>query len=231
VSFKYPTRDQFSLSDVSFTIPAGSTFAIVGTTGSGKSTIIQLLLRLYDVTEGSIQVDHRDIQDYNVRHLRNQIAIVGQEPVLFSGSISSNIAYGIDASEEAICKAAEQAQALAFIQAHPDGFARDVGIRGSRLSGGEKQRIAIARAIIRSPKVLILDEATSALDSDTEAKLAEIMQEVMAGRTCVVVAHRIKTISNMDKIAVLSNGELLELGGFNELMEKKGFLYSLAKQI
>ena len=231
VSFKYPTRDQFSLSDVSFTVPAGSTFAIVGTTGSGKSTIIQLLLRLYDVTEGSIQVDRRDIQDYNVRHLRNQIAIVGQEPVLFSGSISSNIAYGIDASEEAICKAAEQAQALAFIQAHPDGFARDVGIRGSRLSGGEKQRIAIARAIIRTPKVLILDEATSALDSDTEAKLAEIMREVMVGRTCVVVAHRIKTISNMDKIAVFSNGELLEIGGFKELMERKGFLYSLAKQI
>jgi len=231
VSFRYPTRDQFSLSDVSFTVPAGSTFAIVGTTGSGKSTVIQLLLRLYDATEGSVLVDGRDIRDYNVRHLRNQIAIVGQEPVLFSGSISSNIAYGYEASEEAITKAAEQAQALSFIQSHPDGFERDVGLRGSRLSGGEKQRLAIARAIIRSPKILILDEATSALDSDTEAKLGDIMRGIMAGRTSVVVAHRIKTISGLDTIAVLSNGQLLELGGFEELMEKKGFLHSLAKQI
>ena len=127
-------------------------------------------------------------------------------------------------------KAAEQAQALPFILNHPDGFSREVGLRGSRLSGGEKQRIAIARAIIRKPKLLILDEATSALDSDTEAKLTYILGGLMQGRTTVVVAHRIKTVSTMDQIAVLSNGELLELGSFNELMEKKGFLYSLAMQ-
>jgi ABC-type multidrug transport system fused ATPase/permease subunit len=230
VTFKYPTRDVFSVFDVSFTIPAGSTFAIVGTTGSGKSTITQLLLRCYDTTEGSITIDYRNIKDYNVRHLRNQIAVVGQEPVLFSGSISSNIAYGIEASEEEIKKSAEQAQALDFIESNSDGFARDVGIRGSHLSGGEKQRIAIARAIIRKPKILILDEATSALDSDTESKLVDIMRGLMAGRTCLVVAHRIKTIASMDQIAALYNGELLEIGSFKQLMEKKGFLYSLAKQ-
>jgi len=230
VSFKYPSRDQCSLSNVSFDIPAGSTFAIVGTTGSGKSTIIQLLLRFYDASEGSVKFDGKDIKDFNIRHLRSQIAIVGQEPVLFTGSITSNIAYGIEVSEEQVHKAAEQAQALSFILNHPDGFSREVGLRGSRLSGGEKQRIAIARAIIRKPKLLILDEATSALDSDTEAKLTDILGGLIQGRTTVVVAHRIKTVSTMDQIAVLSNGELLELGSFNELMEKKGFLYSLAMQ-
>jgi len=230
VTFKYPTRDVFSIFDLSFTIPAGSTFAIVGTTGSGKSTITQLLLRLYDTTEGSVLIDNRNIKDYNVRWLRSQIAVVGQEPVLFSGSISTNIAYGVEASEAEIRTSAEQAQALDFIQSHPDGFSRDVGLRGSHLSGGEKQRVAIARAIIRKPKILILDEATSALDSDTEAKLVEIMRGLMVGRTCVVVAHRIKTIASMDQIAALYNGELLEIGNFKELMEKQGFLYSLAKQ-
>jgi ATP-binding cassette subfamily B (MDR/TAP) protein 1 len=230
VSFKYPSRDQCSLSNVSFEIPAGSTFAIVGTTGSGKSTIIQLLLRFYDASEGSVKFDGKDIRNFNICHLRNQIAIVGQEPVLFTGSVASNIAYGIEASEEEVRKAAEQAQALPFILNHPDGFSREVGLRGSRLSGGEKQRVAIARAIIRKPKLLILDEATSALDSDTEAKVVDILGGLMQGRTCVVVAHRIKTVSTMNQIAVLSNGELLELGTFNELMEKKGFLYSLAMQ-
>jgi ATP-binding cassette subfamily B (MDR/TAP) protein 1 len=230
VSFTYPSRDLYSLYNVSFEIPAGSTFAIVGTTGSGKSTIIQLLLRFYDVTEGSVKFDGKDIKDFNIRHLRSQIAIVGQEPVLFTGSITSNIAYGIEASEEEVRKTAEQAQALPFILNHPDGFSREVGLRGSRLSGGEKQRIAIARAIIRKPKLLILDEATSALDSETESKIGDILGGLMQGRTCVVVAHRIKTVSAMNQIAVLSNGELLELGSFNELMEKKGFLYSLAMQ-
>ena len=230
VSFKYPSRDLYSLSNVSFEIPAGSTFAIVGTTGSGKSTIIQLLLRFYDATEGAVKFDGKDIKDFNIRTLRSQIAIVGQEPVLFTGSITDNIAYGIEASEEEVRKAAEQAQALPFILNHPDGFSREVGLRGSRLSGGEKQRVAIARAIIRKPKLLILDEATSALDSDTEAKLVDILGGLMHSRTCVVVAHRIKTVATMDQIAVLSNGELLELGTFNGLMEKKGFLYSLAMQ-
>ena len=230
VTFKYPCRDTCSLSSVSFSIPAGSTFAIVGTTGSGKSTIIQLLLRFYDTSEGLIMFDDKDIRAFNVRHLRSQIAIVGQEPVLFTGTIASNIAYGIEANEEEIRTAAEQAQALEFIVNHPDGFQREVGLRGSRLSGGEKQRVAIARAIIRKPKLLILDEATSALDSDTEAKLVNILGGLMQGRTCVVVAHRIKTVATMDQIAVLSNGELLELGSFQELMEKKGFLYSLAMQ-
>jgi len=230
VSFKYPTRELYSLSNVSFEIPAGSTFAIVGTTGSGKSTIIQLLLRFYDASEGSVKFDGKDIKDFNIRHLRSQIAIVGQEPVLFTGSITSNIAYGIEVSEEQVRKAAEQAQALSFILNHPDGFSREVGLRGSRLSGGEKQRIAVARAIIRRPKLLILDEATSALDTETETKLTDILGGLMQGRTTVVVAHRIKTVSTCDQIAVLWNGELLELGSFNELMEKKGFLYSLAMQ-
>ena len=230
VTFKYPSRDLYSLSNVSFEIPAGSTFAIVGTTGSGKSTIIQLLLRFYDATEGSVKFDGKDIKDFNICHLRSQIAIVSQEPVLFTGSITSNIAYGIEASEEEVRKAAEQAEALPFILNHPDGFSREVGLRGSHLSGGEKQRVAIARAIIRKPKLLILDEATSALDSDTEAKVMEILEELMQGRTSVVVAHRIKTVSTMNQIAVISNGELLELGTFDQLMEKKGCFYSLAMQ-
>jgi len=230
VSFSYPTRDLRALANVSFTVPAGSTFAIVGTTGSGKSTVVQLLFRFYDVSEGGIYFGDTDIKDINIRHLRHQMAIVSQEPVLFSGSIASNIAYGFQASDEEIKQAAEQAQALAFIEKHPDGFAREVGLRGTRLSGGEKQRVAIARAIIRKPKLLILDEATSALDSDTEARLTEVLKGVMQGRTCFLVAHRIKTISNMDQIMVLSNGSMIEMGSFSELMEKKGFLYSLAKQ-
>ena len=230
VSFKYPTREIYSLSNVCFSIPAGSTFAIVGTTGSGKSTIIQLLLRFYDATEGFVKFDGVDIRDFNVKDLRSQIAIVGQEPVLFTGSVRSNIAFGIEASEEDIRRAAEQAQALPFISNHPDSFNREVGLRGSHLSGGEKQRVAIARAVIRKPKLLILDEATSALDSDTEAKLVDILGGVMRNCTCVIVAHRIKTIATMDQIAVLSNGELLEIGSFGELMEKKGSLYSLAMQ-
>ena len=229
VSFSYPTRDIRALAHVSFTAPAGSTFAIVGTTGSGKSTVIQLLLRFYDVSEGAVYFDNTNIKDINIRHLRSQIGIVSQEPVLFSGSIATNIAYGYQASDEEIHQAAEQAQALTFIDSH-EGFSREVGIRGTRLSGGEKQRIAIARAIVRKPKILILDEATSALDSDTEAKISDVLRGVMMGRTCVLVAHRIKTIANMDQIMVLSNGNLIEMGSFNELMEKKGFLFSLAKQ-
>ena len=202
----------------------------MGTTGSGKSTVIQLLLRFYDATLGAVLIDNQNIRDYNIRSLRGQIAIVGQEPVLFSGSISSNIAYGLEASESEIRLAATRAQGISFIEAHPEGFQREVGLRGTRLSGGEKQRVAIARAIIRNPKILILDEATSALDSDTETRLVDVLKEIMVGRTCVVVAHRIKTISTMDQIAVVSNGNLIELGSFSGLMDKKGFLYSLAKQ-
>jgi ATP-binding cassette subfamily B (MDR/TAP) protein 1 len=231
VVFNYPMRNYKALNDVSFKIEAGQSFGVIGRTGSGKSTIMQLLLRFYDVKAGSIKIDGIDIKDYNIRWLRSQISIVSQEPVLFTGSISDNIRYGYDATDVEVYEAAEKAQALNFINDHPRGFERNVGMKGTKLSGGQKQRIAIARAIIRNPKILLLDEATSALDPKTEQELLNILAEIMRGRTSITIAHRLKTVSDVDRLVVFDNGKLIEIGTPQELIAQKGYFYSLMSQL
>lgn len=233
VNFCYPNRNYMALKSLSFTVESGTHFAIIGRTGSGKSTVIQMILRLYDSVSGSVLIDNTNIKDYNLKHLRNQIGLVGQEPVLFTGTIAENIAYGFKASQEEIEEAASKAQAIEFINdsKYKEGFERQVGIKGSMLSGGQKQRIAIARAIIRNPKILIFDEATSALDSKTESALLATIKEVMAGKTCIMIAHRLKTISEAHKVMVIESGKILEIGSREELMNQGGYFYNMISNL
>ncbi|CAG9314793.1 unnamed protein product [Blepharisma stoltei] len=233
VSFSYPNRNYMALKSLSFSIEPGTHFAIIGRTGSGKSTVIQLLLRLYDPAGGKVLIDNMDIKKYNLKHLRRQIGYVGQEPVLFSGSIAENISYGVKSDQEEIEEAARKAQALEFItdSKYPETFDRQVGIKGSMLSGGQKQRIAIARAIIRNPKILIFDEATSALDPKTEAVLLSTIKEVMAEKTCIMIAHRLKTISEAHQVMVLESGKILEIGTREDLMSQKGYFYNMISNL
>lgn len=227
VYFTYPNRNLQALYNINFVLEPKTSLAIIGSTGAGKSTIIQLLVRLYDPTSGVILIDNQDIRNFNLKKLRRQIGLISQEPVLFSGTIKDNISYGTRATEEEIYEAANRAQALEFINKNPEGFDREVGIKGNLLSGGQKQRIAIARAIIRDAKILILDEATSALDSQTESKFLETMQDFMKERTCVIIAHRLKTISEADIVMVLDKGKVLEFGNRDELIAQKGYLYMM----
>ncbi|CAG9315749.1 unnamed protein product [Blepharisma stoltei] len=233
VVFCYPNRNYMAVKSLSFTIEPGTHFAIIGRTGSGKSTVTQLVLRLYDPLSGSVLIDGIDIKDYNLKHLRSQIGLVGQEPVLFTGTIAENIAYGIKASQEEIEEAAKKAQAIEFITdpKYSEGFERQVGIKGSMLSGGQKQRIAIARAIIRNPKILIFDEATSALDSKTELLLLAAIREVMAGKTVIMIAHRLKTISEAHQVMVLESGKILEIGTREDLMNQGGYFYNMISNL
>jgi len=230
VSFAYPSRDLEVLSSISFKVPKGSSFAVVGTTGSGKSTVLQLLLRFYDVRAGAVLVDGRNVKDFQVRSLRAAFSLVSQEPVLFSGSIKDNIALGASVDFEAIRQAAIRAQAANFIESTEEGYDREVGAKGARLSGGEKQRVAIARALVRNAPVILLDEATAALDSDTEQALLSSLRAALKGCTCIAIAHRVKTISNFDQIAVLSEGRLIEVGTYQQLCEQGGYFYSLLQQ-
>ena len=187
--------------------------------------MVSLIERFYDVDAGSLKLDDVDVRDLNVSWLRSQIGYVGQEPVLFSGSIRDNIAYGYpDASDESIEKAARQANCHTFISAFPDGYDTDVGERGIQLSGGQKQRIAIARAIVRNPHILILDEATSALDTTSERIVQEALDKLLEERkrTTIIIAHRLSTIRNADQICVLSDGALVEKGTHNELSQLNG---------
>jgi ATP-binding cassette subfamily B (MDR/TAP) protein 1 len=209
------------------------TVALVGESGSGKSTAIALLERFYDPDSGKILFDDVELQALKVSWLRQQVGLVSQEPVLFNDTIRSNIAYGKHgaASEEEIVVAAEAANAHQFISALPDGYNTIVGERGIQLSGGQKQRVAIARAIIKDPKVLLLDEATSALDAESERMVQEALDQVMVGRTTVVVAHRLSTIRGADIIAVLKNGAVTEKGRHEELMQIKDGTYASLVQL
>lgn len=202
--------------------------ALVGESGSGKSTTIALLERFYDLDSGKILFDNVELQALKVSWLRQQIGLVAQEPVLFNETIRSNIAYGKqgEASEEEIIAAAEAANAHKFISGLPDGYNTIVGERGIQLSGGQKQRVSIARAIIKDPKVLLLDEATSALDAESERVVQEALDQVMVGRTTVVVAHRLSTIKGADIIVVLKNGAVAEKGNHEELIRIKGGKYA-----
>ncbi|KAH7677246.1 Xenobiotic-transporting ATPase protein [Dioscorea alata] len=231
VDFAYPSRpDVLIFNNFSLSIEAGKSTALVGRSGSGKSTIIGLIERFYDPLMGYIMIDNKDIKTYHLRCLRRHIAMVGQEPVLFAGTIEENIAYGVDKSTEAeIESAARAANAHEFVSGLKDGYKTWCGDKGTQLSGGQRQRIAIARAILKNPSILLLDEATSALDTQSEKVVQDALEKVMIGRTCVVVAHRLSTIQDCDTIVVLEKGMLVEKGTHAALLEKgqSGSYFSL----
>ena len=219
------------LKGVSLNIPEGKKVAIVGQSGAGKSTIMQLLLQFHFPTSGKIQMDGRDIYDYELESYRHNFAIVPQEVILFGGTIRENILYGKpDASEADIIEAAKQANTWDFISMFPEGLDTIVGERGIKLSGGQRQRIAIARAILRDPSILLLDEATSSLDAESEKVVQEALNRLMVGRTSIIIAHRLATIREVDCIYVLEHGHIVEQGTHEELSARPNGVYSsLAK--
>jgi ATP-binding cassette subfamily B protein len=219
VSFRYAGGEQNVISDISFTAEPGQTLAILGQTGSGKSTIINLIPRFYDVTAGQVRIDGLDVREVTIDSLRSQIGIVLQETTLFSGTIRENIAYGRpEAGYEEVRAAAVAAQADGFIEELPEGFDTLVGERGVGLSGGQKQRIAIARALLVDPHILILDDSTSAVDAETEYKIQQALERLMVGRTSFVIAQRISTVRRADKILILEDGRLAAEGRHEELL-------------
>jgi len=227
VSFYYPSRPEVQvLKDVNFTASFGQKIAIVGPSGAGKSTISSLLLRFYDIESGVILIDGKNIYDYDLENLRGNMSIVPQDVILFGGSIRENIAYGKpNATEEEILLAAKQANALDFVNGFPEKFDTLVGERGIKLSGGQRQRIAIARALLKNPSILILDEATSSLDSESEKLVQEALENLMEGRTSIIIAHRLATIRNADAILVLNDGVIAEKGTHKELLEIENGIY------
>lgn len=232
VAFSYPTRpDVQVLKGINFNIAPGERVALVGASGSGKSTIVKLLLRFYELTGGEILVDGKSIADFDLNRLRDELALVPQEVLLFGGTIMENIAYGnLAASEADIRSAAEQANALDFIEAFPEGFSTVVGDRGIKLSGGQRQRIAIARAILKDPTILLLDEATSSLDAESERVVQEALNRLMEGRTSIIIAHRLATIKDADRIYVIDKGRIIETGTHESLSELPNGAYkALAK--
>jgi ABC-type multidrug transport system fused ATPase/permease subunit len=231
VYFSYPQRSDISvLKGISFHASRNETIALVGSSGSGKSTISSLLLHLYPINSGTILLDGVQIDDLETEHLRKHMAIVPQEVILFAGSIRDNILFGNpEAKEEDIISAAKQANAWEFIQSFPEGLNTQVGDRGIQLSGGQKQRIAIARAIIKNPTILILDEATSALDSESEKLVQDALDKLMVGRTSIVIAHRLSTIKHASKILVIQNGLVAEEGTHDDLIHNKGIYFNLVE--
>ena len=223
VHFEYNDGDELVLDELSFTINKGEVVAMVGPSGSGKSTIADLIPRFYDVSTGSIKIDGHDLRDATLASIRGQMGIVTQEVILFNDTIRNNIAYAQpNVSDEAIRKAAEAANALEFIEQTPNGFDTLIGERGVNLSGGQKQRLAIARALLKNPPILILDEATSALDTESEKKVQKAIETLMKDRTALVIAHRLSTVQNADKIVVIEQGRVVETGTHSELYEKGG---------
>lgn len=223
VSFHYSDDDTPVLSDVSFQIEAGKSIALVGPSGSGKTTICSLLPRFYDVTEGRITIDGKDVRSLTLNSLRNQIGLVQQDVYLFCGTVRENIAYGKpDATMEEIIDAAKKANIHDFIEELPDGYDTFVGERGTRLSGGQKQRISIARVFLKNPPILILDEATSALDNESERWIQQSLEELAKNRTTITIAHRLSTIRNADEILVVADNRICERGTHDELVAKNG---------
>lgn len=233
VAFSYPTRKEIKvLKDVSFSAGFGQKIALVGPSGVGKSTIASLLLRFYDIEGGSIEIDGKNIYDYDLETLRGNMSIVPQDVILFGGTIRENIAYGKpDATEAEIMTAARQANALNFIEGFPEKMETIVGERGIKLSGGQRQRIAIARALLKNPSILILDEATSSLDSESEKLVQEALEILMEGRTSIIIAHRLSTIRTADQILVLDNGVISEQGTHTELLALENGLYKNLSQL
>lgn len=228
VGFRYPTRPEVEvLKNVSFQVQPGEKVALAGHSGAGKSTIIQLLLRFYESDKGSVLIDGRDVKEWDLKALRSKIGIVPQEVLLFGGSIRENIAYAKpDATEDEIIQAAKKANAWQFITQFPEGLETLVGERGVKLSGGQRQRVAIARAILKDPAILILDEATSSLDAESESLVQQALDELMKGRTTLIIAHRLATIRKVDRIYALSEGKIVEQGSHKELLADEGGFYA-----
>ncbi|KAM6277328.1 ATP-dependent translocase ABCB1-like [Spheniscus humboldti] len=231
VAFNYPNRPEVKiLQGFNLKVEKGQTLALVGSSGCGKSTVVQLLERFYDPLDGEMLFDGKNAMTLNIQWLRAQIGIVSQEPMLFDCTIAENIAYGDNSREvshEEIINAAKEANIHSFIDSLPDKYNTHVGDKGTQLSGGQKQRIAIARALVRQPQILLLDEATSALDTESEKIVQEALDKARKGRTCIVIAHRLSTIQNADKIAVIQNGKVVEQGTHQQLLAEKGIYYSL----
>jgi ATP-binding cassette subfamily B protein len=227
VTFAYNGRNP-AIENLSLHVPAGKTIAIVGATGSGKSTVVKLLLRLYEVQSGSITLDGMELHELRLQDLRRAIGLVSQDVFLFHGTVRENIAYGsFDAPLEAVREAAQMAEADDFICDLPEGYDTIVGERGQKLSGGQQQRLAIARAILKNPPILVLDEATSAVDNETEAAIQRSLEKITQNRTTIAIAHRLSTIRNADCIYVLERGKLVEQGRHEELLAKGGIYESL----
>jgi subfamily B ATP-binding cassette protein MsbA len=222
VGFRYPTGAESVLAGVSFSVRAGETLAIVGRSGSGKSTIVNLLPRFYDVTSGSVRLDGHDVREYRLHDLRAQMSLVSQDVVLFNDTVSKNIAFGFDATDAQIQAAAAAARVTEFTDQMELGLETIVGDRGVLLSGGQRQRIAIARALLRNTPILILDEATSALDSELERQIQEQLEHLMHNRTTLVIAHRLSTVEKANRILVMDGGRVIETGTHEELMALNG---------
>lgn len=231
VEFSYPTREEVKvLKNFNLNIGRGQTVALVGSSGCGKSTVVNLIQRMYDPDSGRVLLDGKNIKDLNTCWLRNNIGVVSQEPILFGMTIAENIKLGnTDATIQEIEDAAKAANAHDFITRLPNGYRTLVGERGAQLSGGQKQRVAIARALVRNPRILLLDEATSALDSESEKIVQTALDQARLGRTTVMIAHRLTTVQNADMIYVVDQGEIIESGTHSDLMEKKEFYYQLVQ--
>ena len=220
--------DEAVLKNVNLRVPAGTSLAIVGPTGSGKSTLVSLIPRIYDAAEGSVLIDGRPIREFPLAVLRKNIGFVPQETFLFSDTIRENIAFGAEHATDAdVRRAAEAANIADDIEGFPDGYNTLVGERGLTLSGGQKQRTAIARALIRSPRILVLDDALASVDTQTEDRILNHLREIMQGRTTIFISHRVSTVRNADRIAVLHDGEIVEYGTHEELIERNGYYTEL----
>jgi ATP-binding cassette subfamily B protein len=230
VTFRYPSRPQTAaLHDITLAIAPGESIALVGPSGAGKSTLFQLLLRFYEVSDGAIRFNGQDIRELSLQELRSRIAIVPQDPVIFSANALENIRYGRpDASDEEVIAAARSAQVEEFIDRLPEGYQTFLGERGTRLSGGQRQRIAIARAILKNAPLLLLDEATSALDAESEILVQEGLNTAMQGRTTLIIAHRLATVKKVDRIIVLNQGRIVETGSPEDLRRQSGLYARLA---
>lgn len=222
VSFKYDNADTAALDQIDITINKGEVVALVGSSGAGKSTFVDLLPRFFDVSSGSIRIDGNDIRSYTLYDLRSLFGIVSQEAILFNDTIKNNILFGAEATDEQIEEAARIANVLEFVNEMPDKYQSNIGDRGMKLSGGQRQRLTIARAVLRNPPIMILDEATSALDSESELLVQDALEKLMKNRTTVVIAHRLSTIRNADKIVVLDKGRIVEMGSHEQLMTLDG---------
>jgi subfamily B ATP-binding cassette protein MsbA len=232
VSFSYEKEEV--LRKISFSASQGEIIAIVGTSGAGKSTLVDLIPRFYDVTDGEILIDGENIKHIELHSLRSLMGIVTQDTFLFNDTVAANISYGLEIDQDIVEEAAKAANAHDFIMKLPEGYNSQIGENGISLSGGQRQRIAIARALIKNPPILILDEATSSLDTESEKNVQEAIEQLMKNRTVIVIAHRLSTINNADKIIVLDQGQIIDQGSHEELIEKNSLykeLYNLQFQI
>ena len=232
VSFKYEDETPEVLSNINLDVKAGEYVALVGSSGAGKSTMLSLIPRFYDVNEGTIKIDGMDIKKIRLKDLRNNIGIVQQDVYLFAGNVYENIRYGRpDATYEEVIEAAKNANAHEFIMSLPNGYETDIGQRGIKLSGGQKQRLSIARVFLKNPPILIFDEATSALDNESERVVQESLEKLAKNRTTLVIAHRLSTIRNAERIVVLTEDGIAESGTHEQLLENRGIYYNLYNSV